>query len=729
MEKTEKPQEDKEKDTSLVQKSDDKETAPVEVVDVEEVSEPLVKLSISEGVFEDKHYERIGFALGRGKNASSRYSDYMDKEVKNYDEGRTQISEYYDLQSESLKEQILTREEQIVELKERYDDFASKLPQHKIDNADLENRKNDSKSLLRDTSVEIGLRKREIISNRIDTLFDELDKLNDRYLKMIDDKHKASKSSYDKNKDAIKFRINLFNQIQNYYNTTYDKLSKKIEILHANGIGEYTSKVLVSIGFAMALVAGWYYSIYSLNQNLNSDSVLFFVINTIFNFSEVFLDVTDSKVISSIILFGGFLVVLFLITFLIYLSELALNKIGDNRENDLNQNSNKILLNLKNSDQFQYTASINTNSTFKTWVSILPYLIVSILVFVILSVGRTISGPKDIQSLDASLSGHFAGFTLAIGVGVIAYFYLAKIIEPRIDKKDNKSIGLWYNIELLIIIALFISGIIFGIIYIGDTTSKGIDNYVLVKFGISSLITALVLGYGWYYTSILSEHRRTEIRLSEISTAIRDNSRPFPSKFVGPEIHIYSKKYLILLNQIMNLMSLRNLSIQSLYTKKKERSNKKENNRETKTGSESVFTKFLRLFTSQAESKKDKDKKKEYNITLTEEDQILFPDLENKLIHLKSEYHSAEDNYYSHSQMIEQVEQHSHEYQKELTDQIRRKRQSIRSLKYLLSEKIKDRYNSMEALKKNHQKNLSKLEYGYKIGQWWENENINPDNA
>ena len=407
-----------------------------------------------------KHFNRMGFycVIEEKENPREKFDALLLRHKEGIEEKLKQIEHHYQIDIERF-------ETKIEELKKKLEDEKLKLSTYKNDIDELVKERDALKIDVQKLEDEInqlykdlGEQKSKLIENRIEEVKSELAKLVDGYDSITEQKTQINVKSFNSNKDALKIKVDLFQKFADSYNNIYSGIKKKVEILNISGIGDYVSSFLIYTGFTAAIAAGWFFSIYALKNNLNSDSTLFFLLSGLFNFGQEFITKANSKVVASLYM------TLSLIIFLALTGGIAwiCQKLLDMYENK--STKNKLVFEIGEDEKFIFNTQISAKTFLSFWLQIIPFIFILGIVFIILILGNAAG---NVNNLDISLSGQVAGTAIAFLCAGIAFLYITKIIEPRIEKQvaSNTTVSwLRSNIELFLLILLFLISI-FGLLF------------------------------------------------------------------------------------------------------------------------------------------------------------------------------------------------------------------------------------------------------------------------
>lgn len=691
--------------------------------------QPLFIFMEKPDIFDQKYFERIGFNAAIGKNGvpEENLANAVSNHLQQKEDKINRWKSIYSLRKQESEDKIKFFGEEITVLKEKKQQFLDDRKETEESYVEVKEKAEQLRKELIELYKKFGSSKKDLVKGRIDEMFNELDDLVIRYDTLSQRKYEINKKTFADNKEALNIKVNFFKKFEKIYERTYEKLNDKIYLLTNTGIGDYSSRVLIGVGLTAALVTGWFFSIYTMESNLNSDSVLFFILRGIFDFSSSVIAIFPNEVLGALMLFLGLLTILGLISGIIVLSQRIINREEGNKK----VFDSKLNIDLNSDNNLLFSTNLESRSMVTIWFSILPYLIFIVALYIILAVGQAINDGDQLSKLDNSLSGHFAGTTIALVIGALAYLYLGKIIEPRISRRseDGEVKLFWLNVELGVVLIFFIVTIIALIVFSEKPieTGGGKGLFTLVQFGVLTFITAFALGYGWYYRAVLSEQFYLERKLKNLSDAIKQNIRPFPLFLTQAEQSKFNSQYLRLMEQIMQLMQLRNrITFDSMNTEKELNKPEPVETVKPKRQRRGWFRNLINIVVKEKE--KEKKEEEEKLPELNDSEEKLFPDIAYEIEQTRIAYFEQKKIRDHLQHKLEQIKEEKYEYIVELQNKIDKSYRSLWSYVGQLKKYLRDLDKAISGLEIQSKKEMAQIEHGYNVGIWWLHSNLNPNN-
>lgn len=408
---------------------------------------------------------------------------------------------------------------------------------------------------------QVGNKKEKLIENRINEVNDEIKQLIKNYKEAYEKRFEINQITYNDNKKALDIKIHRFEKLKKEYEERYEESIKTVNNLRQSGITPFIANFLISVGFSATLIAGYFFSIFSLSKMLNDENFPFFIIYGLHSFANgLFTNVTLGD--KFFILFGALCGILLFITLISWLSYLLGNKLNDAAFNNRNKNEdtiNRMVFELSNSSGITFEAKSQSSDFFRLWINLLPLFFIIGFIFIFVLLGADTS---QIEKLDISLTGTTIGVLITLALTPLIFIYISKVIEPRIEKNvKNSNLNFQKgNIELIIAIVIFITSF-FLLLFVNSGPHP-----VSIAVFISSIVsTSFLLAYGLRFKGLLSSASFLERRINALYDAIKDNSRPRPINLTSFEDRRFKKEYFDLQKQLYTLIKDKNeLSIKVL---------------------------------------------------------------------------------------------------------------------------------------------------------------------
>lgn len=323
-----------------------------------------------------------------------------------------------------FQKKIEWHESQVAELKARLEQIQGKQ--------DVFNRLEEIRCELLKTFRELGEAKRELLKNRMDDWGAETKMLFEIENAAYDDWWAISEKAFNHNEKRLKIIREQVDELRKKYIARHNEVDGQIAHLDKGGID--TSAYRYLLGTGMALVAGWFFSVFLLilndigtngnaDKSFGKEDVWFFLIKGILN------ALSDTP----------FYAVLQVLGFLILLGAVAwgcqwLLQKFDAKKNaltmafDLDNESTATAEEVTESLKRRFRLKLTSDSIFALFLYAAPVLLVLGLLFVMLKSGVE---PADVDKLDLSLIGQLVGTAIAFGVAGIVLLFLSKITDLK----------------------------------------------------------------------------------------------------------------------------------------------------------------------------------------------------------------------------------------------------------------------------------------------------------
>jgi hypothetical protein len=455
---------------------------------ISKLREDLVVVSFDElSIYEEHIFNKCINVVSNKREAlkDSYLSDLKNEleiKLKTLDTYYKEKSKEIDFVIEAHKSQFETLE------RERHEELP--ILQNDLDKLDTEFLKVSQK--LSEKRIEHGALKDQLSEKIIENAGNNFEKLKDYNLKIYKDRIKEKQELSKNNQRKAKKIVQLEKDIENTENRL-NKIVEKTERLNIDGINPVVYNVLIWIAFTGAFAAGWLFSVFALEYRLNSENTPFFIIKRLIQFGDN-LGLTQSW-LNPLIAFGVWCSILIILTILFKLvnPKTRFERIIRDNKNHLNHS-------------FSETESASHLNSFNFWLQFLPFIFIAGLLFIVFSISGANSDGEDLKRLDVALSSQVIGSTLALCFFGLAYLYVLKIVENRL----NETNVIKRNIEVFILMLLFVFGILLVVsIVLLDKDKTLVSNGIiaLILFILVSLISSFAFGYGYRYRGLIrTEH-------------------------------------------------------------------------------------------------------------------------------------------------------------------------------------------------------------------------------
>jgi hypothetical protein len=614
----------------------------------------------------------------------------------------------YSLELDRIDSEVKVLNEEIKEKNDHLAKYKEDIQEYKTRIKKLDEEVEDLEDKIFEKHIQLGKNKSSMIRDRIIKTKEELDELIKTLDEVTRDKYKINKKNYDDNKDALIEEAKLFKTLSDYYEKSYENIEDKLLKLSERGITASTSKYFILSGVSTTTIAGWFFSAFSVKSGLNSDGWLFFILQSLLK-SERFIvgGITLPGWITILVLIGGFIGLLILITLTFKVCDILLNK-GKTDEREAlqaNEVQNLQFQGQIGNDNLHLKSSIKTHSPYKLWLSLLPYILIVGIVYLIIQTG--VSG-SDLTQLDKSLSGQVVGSALALMVGGLGFAYLTYIIIPRhektpIEHKESSLVSIAsirMNAEILILLIVFMIGLGFMYYYNDDGSGP------LIGFVVSSLFSGFLLGIGLRYKGLLKARDEIEANLIYLQNQIKFRTRPFPMQMNDFQDYTFKKRYYQIYDKFLNLMNHRIIQIRGhFYEKPKDR---------YKSNTKSIANVILEFLNP-------RKKRKEPIVmpALTHSEESLFPEESTEIKYLQSRLETRQKELKHLMDLLDEIAEGRTNHQKEIKEEIKNLFEKIDNLKGKRIEKMTVNQSVVEIYRLQEDLEEKALYEGYDLAVWF----------
>lgn len=576
------------------------------------------------------------------------------------DEKKQILANYIETQTQLDKENLEKLEDELKVIAEEIDEIQNSIGELKISKTnDLFTTIHEELQKLMQTLDEISLKRKEI------------------YNQSFESQRKSNESQaayYDKLRQRYENSLNILN-------------TKMNEILN-HGISSEVVFFLISSGISAALVSGWFFSIFSEIQVLDNTDWLGFILKSLFQFGT---EVKKEVGLPNWLWIGAFiLATIFVLTLIVLVGWLCqrLLKLWTNNR----QSPEEININVSDDDKEIYKKSINGNSFLETWLHILPYILIGAVVFVIIQLGTT---TKDLNAVTVSMSSQVIGATLSLAIGGIGFIYFVNIILPRFENINQNNqltstkkwwIYLGKSFEMVLLVLLFMGT--FVVMYFYNIEGSG----ALIGFVCTSLLTGYLLGVGLRYKGLITTKNRLEYHISLFSYYANKLSGPQNIRLPEFEDLQFSKKFLELESNLMDLLIERTRVNQVSVPKR--------------TIWYGIKDKTLSVFSV----------KKQPDPLVSQEDLKLFPIEATKLLHLKEKQEALTQERNHIREELKNLAQDNTLFQMDINELNSVIEEEINKCRNEITESIITHTKIIENYNKKVRKITTALENGYDLG-------------
>jgi len=380
---------------------------------------------------------------------------------------------------------------------------------------------------------------------------------------------------------------------------------------------------------------------------------------------------------------------------------------------------NKFVFEISEDEKFLFNTHISAKTFLSFWLQLIPFVFIFGIIFIVLILGNAAG---NVANLDISLSGQVAGTAIAFLCSGIAFLYITKVIEPRIEKQvasNTQTSWLRSNIELFLLILLFLISI-FGLLFgVEKLTGVALGNRFisLLEFAVCVLLTSFMLGYGLRYKGLISTTEYLERRLKEFAEAIKDNSRARPLNLMLAESKQFNKKYLELEEELLNLIISKTRVAQE-FLPNADKKNKQNNVKKQTSWWNKLFNKPI--INDDAEN----TDKTVFEMSPIEE--VYFPGFKHHIEELRSQIKTKSAEFRSTENRLFAIKEERSEYAKILLQNIEKLENKISNYRKAITNRYFKWTQTIDVQKKQGDKENMEMWDGYDIGIWYRENGIGP---
>ena len=351
----------------------------------------------------------------------------------------------------------------------------------------------------------------------------ELDKAVQLQKKIHNDLKAVNEDRFKNQKPALDELLIKWKNLRDTYNEQFQKLNARIKELSDFGITSRVANTLLSLGTAMAGVAGYFYSIFSAKARYSTNDVLFYLLKNLIN---VCANPAIDLWAKFIILVAGVLV----ITIVSWIVDGLLRKANFYKKEEEDTTDIQELETDFSIKGFKYFFRTKQKRWLLLWLKIAPLILVVGSVLLIISYGQGVDEQTD--KLSSSTEGLLIGTAIAMGIAAVIYLYITKVSEAR-AKATNLTQYIKYNWELVVSMLVFIAAMVGLAFY-----KQGGDEipYSIASFIGACLITGFAFSYGMRFHSLRSLANEIVYQIRVIDRAIASITGPYqPNLALNPE--------------------------------------------------------------------------------------------------------------------------------------------------------------------------------------------------
>lgn len=386
------------------------------------------------------------------------------------------------------------------------------------------------------------------VHQRVQDLRKELKELVETYQETFSSKYEDQGGTEVK-KRAEEER-SLIDRLLKAHENSFSKLKEKVDGLYNAGVGEPSVWFLLSVGATASVAAGWFFSVFLNETNVDRENTLFFILTGLFGSLHDFI--AGPPALQSFMYLGaGLLAVIGVITLVVYLAQVAINMHGRGKT-DYDFSSKNL------GEDMESLIKISAPNVFSFWLQVMPLVLIAGLVFILVAIGK---GGGEMAELGRWMSGQIIGTSLALIMAGAAFLYIVKVIEPRSEsqseaKKPSGKRLLRLYLELVALVSA--SVLLIAFLIAGSEVISGLKGFdvltALLGFLVTANLTAFTIGYGFRHRSMLHNLTQLENRLSHLVNVNKALASGKPYGFFIQERDQFNHGYLLAQKRIMELM-------------------------------------------------------------------------------------------------------------------------------------------------------------------------------
>jgi hypothetical protein len=491
-------------------------------------------------------YKREGFHCVIYSNDEARnLLEQKEKEYLNKTnlEHASLEAEYYRIMF-VIDEHIVKCKNKLIVEREKLEADKDYLPELEVQIDELKLKLEEKIKLLAEARALFGAKKQKLIEERIFEAKTELALLISNYKAAIAEKQEINTQKYISEKAESDRRANMLDTIIKRYEVQHEKIQKKIAALAESGITENVSGTLLGFGATATVCAGWFFSIYSQNSGFYKLDTVSFLIENLFLFSRKFT--SDGGGLVPLLFIGCLFSFIVLTTYTAYISQRIIDY----------YNSSSTSLNIEIEESKVFKMRMSASNFVSLWLQLVPYIFIGGVLYLILSYGISSpidnekSGYSQVHIWSVSISAQITGSGLSFLLAGAAYLYIIFVLEPRLERGTIKSTRA--NIELVALFTAFTLLIVGLMIYKNDAAPGAI-----IGFGITSLLTGLLIAYGLRFKGLLNKQDELEQIIYTYGFIRHRLSCPEPVGLEDEEHKLFNSRFLELENELFQLIRMR----------------------------------------------------------------------------------------------------------------------------------------------------------------------------
>jgi hypothetical protein len=566
---------------------------------------------------------------------------------------------------------------------------------------------------LTDVRIRLGRAKAGIVSQSLEEAEAQIrSALNIQHV-IYDESRILNEKKFRDEKDHFAHLSKCYQELYNEYEKRYQKVNKYLTVLDVDGMSPITSKVLANIGTISFGAAGFFFSTFAGYAGFGNQDMLYFIFGGLIK--------TAGSPMHWLVKIAVLLGLIALVTIVSFACNVLITWFKNNSDEEI---LSEVALSAQVSKKFkqlEYQASIKSNNIYAFWLQLIPAILVIGLLLLSLSQSAT---ANNINAINSSSEGLIVGTSIAISLAGLIYFYIIKIVEPRLLKRYYAEPGRrvnWAlsNWELIIILIAFI-GFSFYILTVpyrprARTGVISIDEqtrYAILLFMAICLLGSISFAYGVRYRGLIATNRYLEKVMRWLNSVVAYCSTP-----EAPDVHNkVSEEHGNIIQHV-----LRQLSFKTVINPASPPNLKK------KGRGRNFFKALTELM------KKSKEEETPIVPEPVKVITVMEPWEERYFPHLVDELKAVEFAYSERRRTIQAIDNNILEYRRskdtELSvceSEITQCRNDIMSYETKIEEELKEKAERCQKARNAYNKTVTDLLDGYHLGMWYRENGMGP---
>lgn len=627
----------------------------------------------------------------------------------------TELEKWYEKQKNAIDQNISQRIAYILEhvnlLNEKIQIEESYLENAQQIKSELENERSKFiedvekltetfKSLIED----LGNAHKNLIENRLKEIQSELDSIVNLYNSVFENKYKDEHEL----KIAVSKQRELCEELITSNKNKLAAASESLEKEYRFGVTKLAAQFKIMIGVVATLGAGWFFSIFSDLNELESQNWIFYMISNSFNYLNLYIT-KFGPFYGSIVMVLGLMAILIVVSIVVFVSQSFIHKMTNDKFDS------EFGFNINASPKRFFKVRANSSSLISLWFQLVPWIFGFGLVFIFLAVGQSNGGELDqINELRQRISSQFIGGIIALLYAGLYFIYQIQVLEPRklrklenpTPKSEKKT-----NWELFGLIIL-VNGLLCLIAFRQSFKGALLDNKALLAIGcfiVLANLSAFILSSGIRQIGLFKLVAQSEaniIKLSNYRKALAGNK---PIQVWIQEENQFRKAFISIQQELLQLIRLKNQSLLKL---------KKKN----------VLDWFH--FGDNRMSKIDFIDVGRLNLSRKKEAQFYmlnFPDLAYKIEETRNQLNNKKRDLDAITTKIEQLRDGHSDFHITINNKIASLRRSYEYLQRQHVDLMTEKINQDEIIYQTKCLNEAQIIEGFQLGEWTKLTLIKPD--